>query len=130
MFIGSINNILPILSGCVFMYNFKENIERDKIRGFSFGRIFLMSISLYFFGVLMNAMTWGFWYSFSWNILQLVAVSIMVIFLLSKYLSIHAVTVLSLLVFFLAEPLRVLFKDYDHIYLISIWILAPNAKQL
>ena len=126
MFIGAINNILPILAGCVFMYNFRNNLEKGKIKVIRIKKIFFMALSLSLFGIFMNILTWGLGYAFSWNILQLVAVSLLMISLLAKYISIHAVTALSLLAFFLTEPLKVLLGDYNHIYFISILIGADN----
>jgi hypothetical protein len=127
MFLNLFITALPIIAGCTFRTSLQteSNFTHKK---FNYSLLHKMKtvIILVLLGFFMNMLTWGMHYTFSWNILQLVGLSLIIIAVIQKYLSIYAIMVLGILALFLAEPLRHILQPYEHIYFISIFTGADN----
>ncbi|MFH1393240.1 MAG: heparan-alpha-glucosaminide N-acetyltransferase domain-containing protein [Patescibacteria group bacterium] len=112
MFLGLFLTILPALAGYIFRinndYRFKKTIK--------------IAIFLSCTGFLMNIVVWGIKYTFSWNVLQFVGLSFIVIAFLMFFFSERAVFLLSLAAIFAAAPLRDFLMNVKGNYLIDIFI--------
>jgi len=116
MFLGLFIMILPMLAGVVLKtYN---NLDIKKIIKLAFFISFL--------GFFMNALIWGTGYLFSWNVLQFLGLSFIVISFLMNYFSVREVFLLSLLVLISTGPLRNFLAEFSNIYLVSIFVGADN----
>lgn len=99
MFIGLFLTILPMLSGFVF-----------RISGnFTFLKSLYIGAGLLVAGFCMNTLIWGVGGNYSWNILQLTAVSFVSISLLTKYFSKMTMMVLSVLVIVCLRNRQIIF---------------------
>lgn len=117
MFLGLFLTALPMIAGAVLRMNNNRN----------FGETIKTAIFISLLGFLMNMITWGAGYTFSWNILQLIGLSFIVIVFLEKEFSHRAVFWVSLIVVFLAVPLRNFLGTLDYNYFVSIFIGADNG---
>ena len=116
MFLGLFVMILPMLAGVVLKtYDY-----------FDIKKIIKLAIFISVLGFLMNALTWGPSYVFSWNVLQFLGLSFILISFLMNYFSVREVFLLSLLVLISAGPLRNLLAEFSDIYLVSIFTGADN----
>lgn len=116
MFLSLFVMMLPVLAGAALKIS--GNLEVKKtVR---------LAVLMAFFGFLMNMLTWGPGYAFSWNVLQFLGLSFIVISFLVNYFSTREVFLLSLLVLFSAEPLRNFLAGFSDIYLVSIFTGADN----
>ena len=93
MFIGLFITILPMLAGYVFRMNNDYGLRKT----------IKLAAALSLLGFFMNMITWGAGYTFSWNILQLVSLSLVVIAVLMRFLSVYGVLLLGLFTIFGAE---------------------------
>ena len=122
MFIGLFLIALPIIAGAILRMNFGKNLVRGKLKDYKLGKIIWIAVFISLLGFFMNIITWGFEYAFSWNVLQLIGLSFVVIAILLKVFSVHAVFLTGLISMFAIEPLRSFLGDLDYIYFISIFI--------
>jgi len=112
--------ILPMLAGVVFRIAGKLNLQKTANT----------AIFLALLGFFMNIITWGWRYSFSWNVLQFIGLSFLVIAFLMEYFSIDAVFLLSFITLVAAEPLRGILWDWQNNYFTAIFIGSGNGYML
>lgn len=116
MFIGLFLTILPALAGYVFgmkgEFDFKKTVR--------------LAILLALIGFFMNAITWGWGYTFSWNILQFIGLALVVIVILERFFSDYEIFLLSLLSILAAAYLRDKLAFLAGNYLVDILIGANN----
>jgi hypothetical protein len=127
MFLGLFLAALPIIAGAVLRMDFGENMADGKLQNYSIRKITRNAIFIASAGFFMNMITWGWQYTFSWNVLQLVGLSFIIITILLKFFSIRVVFLLGLIALFFAEPLRILLGSLDNSYLIGILIGTDSA---
>lgn len=127
MFVGLFLFTLPIISGAILRMDFGVNIINEKLKDYSFKKVLMTAIFLILAGFFMNAITWSAWYIFSWNVLQLIALSFIVIAVLVKFFSTRAVLLLGMITLIAAEPLRNFLGNMDHSYFGGILVGANNA---
>jgi len=127
MFIGLFLFTLPIIAGAILRIDFGEHIIYEKLKNYKLGKIIKTAIFLSVAGFFMNAITWGWGYTFSWNVLQLVSLSFVVIAILMKISSIRAVFFAGLIAILAAQPLRDFLGNMDYGYFASIFIGADNS---
>ncbi|MCR4330152.1 MAG: DUF1624 domain-containing protein [Candidatus Roizmanbacteria bacterium] len=118
MFIGLFITTLPMLAGYVFRMN----------KRYEFEKIIKLAALLSFLGFFMNVVTWGVDYTFSWNILQFISLSFVIIAILVEFFSIYGVFLLSLVTIFGAEFLRSSLSAFSDNYFISIFIGAADGS--
>lgn len=116
MFLSLFVMMLPMLAGAVLRTQESLDIRRT---------VKLASL-MAFFGFLMNLLTSGPGYIFSWNVLQFLGLSLVVISILLKYYSIREVFLLSFFSLVFAGPLRSVLGGYGNIYPVGIFIGADN----
>lgn len=122
MFIGLFLIALPIIAGSVLRINFGKHLVRGKLKDYKLSKIIWISVFISLLGFFMNITTWGVEYIFSWNVLQLIGLSFVVIAILLKVFSVHAVFLTGLITMFAVGPLRSFLGDLDYIYFINIFI--------
>jgi len=127
MFIGLFLYILPVIAGVVLRMDLGGRVVNEKIGGDDFKRILWSAIWLVLAGFFMSTITWGFYVTFSWNVLQLIALSFLAIAFLLKEFSVRAVWWLGLGAILLAAPLRELWGSYDYIYPVGVFIGANDG---
>jgi len=128
MFFGLFLFILPIIAGAVLRVDLGENLIQGKLKkDFKFGPIIRAAIFISLVGFFMNIITAGFSYVFSWNVLQLIGLSFIIIVFLLKKFSIRAVFWLGLTVLLSAGPLRDILGSWDYLYFVGIFIGVNNA---
>jgi len=127
MFIGLFLFTLPIIAGSILRMNLDGHIVGEKLGEYSFKKIINVAVFISLAGFLMNIFTWGIWYVFSWNVLQLIGLSFVVIAALLKVFSTRAVFLLGIITLFAAQPLRFFLGGFDHFYFVDIFIGANNA---
>ncbi|MFA5083932.1 MAG: heparan-alpha-glucosaminide N-acetyltransferase domain-containing protein [Candidatus Paceibacterota bacterium] len=120
MFVGLFIMILPMLAGVVFRVNGDFGVKKT----------FKLAVFLAVIGFLMNAATWGWPYLFSWNVLQFIGLSFLIIAFLKKYFSNSniAIVFFSLLAIFAAAPLRLFLSTMKYNYLFDILLGANNGQ--
>ncbi len=116
MFLGLFLTILPALAGYVF------GMKSD----FSIQKTFKLAIFLSVIGFFMNAITWGWGYTFSWNILQFIGLSFLVIAILKNFFSDYEIFLLSMLTVLTAAFLRENLTFLKGDYLAAIFIGSDN----
>ncbi|MCR4330569.1 MAG: heparan-alpha-glucosaminide N-acetyltransferase domain-containing protein [Patescibacteria group bacterium] len=118
MFIGLFITTLPMIAGYVFRmggeYEFQGTVK--------------LAILLSFLGFFMNVVTWGVDYLFSWNILQFISLSLVVIAILTKFVPVSGVFLLSLVTIFGAELLRGFLFAFSDNYLVTIFVGATDGS--
>jgi hypothetical protein len=122
MFIGLFLFTLPIIAGAIFRMDLSEYIVGEKLKSYSFKKTISIAIFLALAGFFMNIMTAGMQYVFSWNVLQLIGLSFIVIVALLKVSSIRVVFLAGLTALFLAEPLRNFLNSSADFYLVGVLI--------
>lgn len=127
MFVGLFLFTLPIISGAILRMDFGEHIVGEKLVDYSLKKVIRAAIFLILAGFFMNAITWTVWYIFSWNVLQLIAVSFVVIALLLKMFSTRIVFLFGAITLLAAEPFRNFFGNVSHSYFASILLGADNC---
>jgi len=116
MFLGLFLTVLIALAGFIFRLNGDYEIKKT----------IKLAVFISFLGFFMNMATWGAGYTFSWNVLQLVGLSFVVIAILMKFFSVGKIFLLSSTVVLTAGPLRNLLSAFNNKYLINIFIGADN----
>lgn len=127
MFVGSFVFMLPILAGAVFRMNLGKVLDRDRMKKYGIMRVVRLATFLSVVGFFMNVLVGGIWAVFSWNILQLMGVSLVVIALLVRFFPIRVVSAVGMAVLFAAEPLRSLLGGLNDSYPIAILIGNGNG---
>jgi hypothetical protein len=127
MFLGLFLFTLPIIAGAILRMDFSGHIIRGKLENYNLKNIIRVSVLLFLAGFFMNVITWGIWYIFSWNVLQLIGLSFIVIAILLRVFSIRAVFLVGLIAVFAAQPLRNLLAGHGFNYFTSIFVGADNA---
>jgi len=112
MFLGLFLTILPMLAGYVFRIS-EDHELRKTIK---------IAIFLLFVGFFMNLAIWGIEYVFSWNILQFVGLSFVVITFLMSYFSERVIFLLSSVAILVAPLLRNFLTNVSNSYFIDIFI--------
>lgn len=120
MFIGLFMTILPALAGYVFGMS-KDNGVRKTIS---------LSVILALVGFLMNALTWGWKYTFSWNVLQFVGLSFLVIAIAVEFFTYYEIFLLSLMTILAAAFLRITFAASNMNDFVAIFIGGKNEFML
>ncbi|EKE19128.1 MAG: hypothetical protein ACD_9C00124G0002 [uncultured bacterium] len=121
MFVGLFLFILPIIAGAIFRMDLGARIVNGRLIDYSFKKVVRIAIFLTLAGFFMNFLTANIKYLFSWNILQLMALSLIIVVALLKFISIRAVFLLGLVTLIAAESLRNFLSD-SHFYFINILI--------
>lgn len=127
MFLGLFLVALPIIAGVVLRMDLGGRLINEKIAPDDFKKILQAAAWLALVGFFMNALTWGFSYTFSWNVLQFVGLSFLIIAFLLKEFSIRTVGWLGLFALLAIGPLREIWGHWDYIYLVGIFIGAKNG---
>ena len=122
MFLSLFLFALPIIAGFILRVDFDEYFVGGKLRNYSFKKIIKVAIFLVAAGFFMNLVTAGARYLFSWNILQLIGLSFVIITALLKVFSTRAVFWLGTIILFAAEPLRNFLGSFDHFYFVGVLI--------
>jgi len=112
MFLTLFVLLLPLLAGYVFRIN----------DDYEFKKAIKIAIFLLFVGFLMNIVIWGVKYVFSWNVLQLIGLSFVIIAFLMKSFSERAIFLSSLTAVLMAPLLRNLLININENYFINILI--------
>ncbi len=116
MFIGLFITILPALAGYVFGLQKKIDIKKTIT-------LFLLFLCVGFF---MNVITWGWAYIFSWNVLQFVGLSFLVIAILMKFLTEYEVFLLSVITIMAAAFLSNILAPYNPNNWVAIFVGGRN----
>ncbi|MFH1558917.1 MAG: heparan-alpha-glucosaminide N-acetyltransferase domain-containing protein [Patescibacteria group bacterium] len=128
MFLGLFLFILPIIAGAILRMDLDKEFVQGKLRkDYGLGKIIRVAIFLSLTGFFMNMITFGFGYTFSWNVLQLVGLSFIIIVFLMKKFSVRAVGWLGLVTLLAAGPLRNILGSWDYLYFVGIFIGVNNA---
>ncbi len=128
MFLGLFLVVLPIIAGAVLRMDLGEEVVQGKLKkNYGFGQIIKTAIWLALAGFFMNMVTFGAGYTFSWNVLQLIGLSFIVIVFLLKAFSVRVVGWLGLATLLAAGPLRNILGSWDYLYFVGIFIGADNA---
>ena len=128
MFLGLFLIALPITAGAILRMNFGKHLIHGKLKDYKISKVVWMAIFISLFGFFMNMITWGIKYTFSWNVLQLIGLSFIVIMILLKTFSIRAVFLTGLITMFAIKPLRIFLGDFDYIYFINIFIGTDSYR--
>ncbi len=126
MFISLFVFMLPIIAGVIFRMDLGKNIVDDKLRNYDFKKIINIAIFLTLAGFFMNIAVAGIWHIFSWNILQLMGLSLIIITVLVYWFSVQAVFLLGAITLFAAEPLRNFLATFGHNYISSVLVGAND----
>ncbi|MCK4386949.1 MAG: DUF1624 domain-containing protein [Candidatus Pacebacteria bacterium] len=129
MFVGLFVFLLPMTAGAILRMNFGERLVHGKLKNYKINWIISMAVFIALLGFLMNWLTWGVDYIFAWNVLQLVALSFIVITLLLRLFSIRALFLASIFSIFMAEPLRNFLGGFDSSYLAGVFV-GNNSHQM
>lgn len=116
MFLGLFVMMLPMIAGAVL----------GAVGDVGIVKMIRVAVFISLLGFAMNAATWGISYVFSWNVLQFVGLSFVVIALIMRYFSLGEVLALSLITLFAAGPLRDHFVWTNNNYFLNIFIGADN----
>lgn len=117
-FIGLFIFLLPILAGIIFKLNLSEQ---------KFKTIGITSLILVIISITMNTITWGFWYAKSWNILQLVALTYILLYMLKKINFKHIIEMGFLISLILSPILNYFLSKYNVNYFIGI-LIGNNSE--
>lgn len=120
MFIGLFMTILPALAGYVFGMSKNSGIKK----------IINLFVILALVGFFMNAITWGWRYTFSWNVLQFVGLSFLVIAIFVKFFTYYEIFLLSVLTILAAAFLRTTFAAFNMNNFAAIFIGGKNEFML
>lgn len=135
MIFGSFICLLPILAGCslrVGMWNQGGHGKKSLLFGTPIPAGFVQrtawtGIVIALLGFSMNALTWGNWYLFSWNMLQMIAVGLTLTAILIATVGRHGPLVVGLAVLFIAEPIANHVAEFNESYVVGV--LAGNHSQ-
>lgn len=128
MYLGLFLIALPIIAGAVLRMDLDKGFIQDKLKNdYRLGGIIKIATFLSLAGFFMNMITFGIGYTFSWNVLQLIGLSFIVIVFLLKKFSVRAVGWFGLAVLLVADPLRNILGNWDHLYFVGIFIGVHNA---
>ncbi len=116
-FIGLLTTILPTTAGCVMRIAMGLNGLGRPLR-----KTLLTSLLIAGLGYLMNGLTWGWYYSFSWNMLQTVAVGYLLTTVTFSRFGARGLWILGFALLLPAQPLSGLLQEYNHQYPIAVWI--------
>lgn len=130
MFMGLFLFTLPIIAGFILRMDLDGYIFDGKLKNYNFKKIINIAIFLSAAGFFMNMITMGRGYTFSWNVLQLVGLSFMVIVALIKAFSMRTVFLLGVITLFAAEPLRNFLGRFDYFYPVGILIGGNQSFML
>lgn len=130
MFIGLFLFTLPIIAGFILRMDLDGYIVDGKLKNYNFKKIINIAVFLLLAGFFMNMITMGIWYIFSWNVLQLVGLSFIIIVALIKAFSIRTVFLLGIITLFTAESLRNLLGSFDHFYPVGVLIGGNQSFML
>ncbi len=122
MAIGLFVFMLPIIAGTVFRISLGDKFSRGYLRDYSFSEIFKLAAFLTLVGFAMNVLVGGIFAIFSWNILQLMALSLLIIVALAKSFSLKSVFLVGLISLLAAEPMRNLFGNSVNSYWVAVLI--------
>lgn len=129
MVFGTLITLLPILAGCgLRMSAAKFTDVSGKLNSLTYIRsIFWISVALSTLGFMMNALTWGSWYTFSWNMLQMISVSFLLIVLVVTRFGLIGLTAVALLTLVSGQPLAELLRPYNDNYFVGV--VAGNESR-
>lgn len=129
MFLGTFIMLLPIMAGCALRATITQHIRTDgSINSSSFMRsVFWTAIIMSSLGFLMNAITWGAWYTFSWNMLQMVSVAYLVVAIVVLRFGVLGVLILAIAILFFAQPLVSVLRPYSENYFVGI-LVGNNTR--
>ena len=130
MLIGVFLTLLPIAAGCVLRLNLSSNPRIGSFDSLQFLKnVSGTSLLIASVGFVMNAATWGLENTFSWNMLQMVAVGYLVTALVYSRFSLPGLIVLVLSVLLIAEPLTQWAGYYRNYYFVAIWV-GNNSESI
>jgi len=128
MFLGLFLVILPAVAGAVLRIDLDKDFIQGKLRkDYDFNQIIKTAVFLILVGFLMNMIAFGGAYTFSWNVLQLVGLSFVVIVFLLKKFPINTVFWLGLIALFIGGPLSHLLGSWNYTYLAGVFTGINNS---
>jgi len=124
MFLGSFIMLLPITAGCALRVSVSQYLHSDgTIKALPFMRNTLWTaVIMSCVGFMMNAMTWGSWYAFSWNMLQMVSVAYVIVAMVLLRLRLLGVVLVAALFLLGAQLMGSWLAPYRDYYFVGIWI--------
>ena len=124
MFLGSFIMLLPIMAGCALRLSVSRYLRGDgAIDALPFIRAtFWTAVIMSCAGFMMNAMTWGTWYTFSWNMLQMVSLAYVIVAVVLLRFGLPGVMVVAAVFLFAAQPMESMLAPYRDNYFVGMWV--------
>lgn len=119
--------MLPMLAGALFRVELGNAVTDGTMERIDGERLLRSVVLLVGVGFMMNLVTGGVFYLFSWNVLQLLAVSFVAIVLVMRISSVYGVALVGIAALLIAEPLRNFFGNGAHGYAVNALIGNDKA---
>jgi len=112
---------IPATAGAVFRFYYKnQNKKGTIVLNKNLHYILGTAISFLLLGFIINLLAWGPSYFFSWNVLQFIALCLVVVAVILKFFKLYYLIAFSVIVLLLAPILRSYFTDTSYLMKVLI----------